>query len=41
MMSQWAWVIAGYAVGYGSLAAYVAVLVAKAAKVRRQRERLR
>lgn len=35
-MSEWAWVAAGYAIAYGSVAAYFAVLHRRRARLRRE-----
>lgn len=40
-MSDWSWVALGFAVSYGSLAGFAAVLARRLARVRRERERLR
>ncbi|MGH3845835.1 MAG: hypothetical protein ACRDS0_31100 [Pseudonocardiaceae bacterium] len=40
-MFEWAWVLLGYAVTYGALAGYVAVLVHRRVRVRRRAGRLR
>ena len=37
-MSEWAWVLAGYAIAYGSISAYFAVLHRRRARVRREAE---
>lgn len=37
-MSEWSWVLAGYAIAYGSIGAYFAVLHRRRARVRRDSE---
>lgn len=37
-MSEWFWVLAGYAIAYGSIGGYFAVLHRRRARVRREAE---
>lgn len=37
-MSEWAWVLLGYLVTYGALGGYLAVLLRRRVRVRRQPE---
>ncbi len=40
-MSEWAWVVLGYGVAYGSLGNYLLVLGRRRSRVRRRTEELR
>lgn len=40
-MTEWPWVISGFAITYGSIAGYFAMLHLRRVRVRRESERLR